>query len=74
MATLFFVITLGLVYAGSAGRVGPQPAGGLMSTVPVTAPGKGGDIPAPAAAPAQDAGKDAAKDAGAGSKPADIPK
>jgi len=75
VATLFFLATLGLAYTGTAGRVSQQPSGGLMSTVPSSAPaGKAGEIPGPAkatdtSAPAQEPAKDAG-----GSKPADIPK
>ncbi len=75
MATLFFLATLGLAYSGTAVRA-PQPAGGLMSTVPDTSPAK-----APNTVP--DAAKETTKEpatvpqkdsTGAGSKPADIPK
>jgi len=75
VATLFFLATLGLAYTGTAGRVSQQPSGGLMSTVPSSAPaGKAGEIPGPAKAtdtpaPAQEPAKDAG-----GSKPVDIPK
>jgi preprotein translocase subunit SecG len=75
VATLFFLATLGLAYTGTAGRGGQQPSGGVMSTMPPSAPAtkagdipgpaKASDVPAPAAAPARDAG---------GSKPADVPK
>jgi preprotein translocase subunit SecG len=75
VATLFFLATLGLAYTGTAGRAGPQPGGGVMSTMPPAAPNsKAGDIPAPAKAtdiPAPTG--EPARDAG-GSKPADIPK
>ena len=47
VATLFFLATLGLAYTGTAGRVSQQPSGGLMSTVPSSAP---------AQEPAKDAG------------------
>ena len=76
VATVFFIVTLGLAYTGMSGRIGERPGGGVMSTVPapaapeskagdVPAPAKAGDVPAPAGEPARDAG---------GSKPADIPK
>ena len=76
VATVFFIVTLGLAYTGMAGRVGERPSGGVMSTVPapsapaskaaeVPGPGKASDVPAAASEPAKDAG---------GAKPADIPK
>ena len=71
VATLFFLATLGLAYVGSTGRVGPQPAGGVMSTMPPPVPAAA-DIPAPAKADGAAAPAEAAKDAG--SKAADIPK
>ncbi len=73
VATLFFLATLGLAYTASTGRVGPQPSGGVMSTMPAPAPAPAGaaDIPAPAkseGAPPAEPAKDG------GGKAADIPK
>jgi preprotein translocase subunit SecG len=79
VATLFFLATLGLAYAGTEGRTAARPSGGgVMSTMPPSAPAsKAGEIPgpAPAAAPADVPVPAAApgKDAG-GTKPVDIPK
>ncbi len=71
MATLFFLATLGLAYTGSATRP-TQPAGGVMSTVPV--PGAD-SAPAKATGAVPEAPKEVPKEAGgAGTKPADIPK
>jgi preprotein translocase subunit SecG len=78
VATLFFLATLGLAYAGTAGRIAAKPSGGgVMSTMPPAAPAsKAGEIPGPAPttpadvpAPATEAGKGAG-----GTKPVDIPK
>jgi preprotein translocase subunit SecG len=76
MATLFFLATLGLAYTGTATRT-TQPAGGLMSTVPESAPTKkaADTIPGPAKSEVKEAAKEEAKEAsGVGTQPADIPK
>jgi len=75
MATLFFLATLGLSYAGSAIRT-TQPAGGLMSTVPDSAPAKAPTVrPEMATDVASEPAKSATQEApGTGTKPADIPK
>ncbi|MCU0765504.1 MAG: preprotein translocase subunit SecG [Burkholderiaceae bacterium] len=78
VATLFFLATLGLAYAGTEGRTVARPSsGGVMSTMPPSAPAsKAGEIPGPAPAAPADVPVPAAapgKDAG-GTKPVDIPK
>ena len=77
VATLFFLVTLGLAYTGSAGRIGPQPSGGVMSTMP-DAPAVPADVPVPSGAPAAPADVPAAGATqggdGAGPRPNDIPK
>ena len=65
VATIFFVVTIGLAYSATAGRVAK--GGGLMSGAVPAADGK---APAPAAAPAP-ASAPAPADTGKGS---DIPK